>query len=146
MGFKQEIEFYGEDLQDFEMSPFETIEAFHKRTVLHQHYHELTPEEKTLLKEKDQFLLEMAESIYEHLKQIYDFQIDKPFEEWWWHLDKVANRQFTIDLEQGNVVQQSFLSTIVEFKSKEAYDLFLDWSRDKQIVIREKKNEDQKII
>ena len=55
MSFKQEIEFYGEDLQDFEMSPFEMIEAFHKRTVLHQHDHELTPEEKILLKENNPF-------------------------------------------------------------------------------------------
>ena len=73
-------------------------------------------------------------------------QNDKPTEEWWWHLDKVANQQLSIDLEKGTVHQQSFLSTTVDFQSKEAYDLFLDWSRDKQIVIREKNNGDQKNI
>ena len=146
MNFKQEIESYGEDLQDFEMSPFEMIEAFHKRTLLHHHYHELTTEEKALLKEKDQFLLKTAKKVYEHMKKVYDFQNNKPMEEWWWHLDKVANHQISIDFEKGTVHQQSFLSTTIDFQSKEAYDLFLDWSRDKQIIIREKKDEDQKII
>ncbi|MCQ6274687.1 hypothetical protein JMM81_06830 [Bacillus sp. V3B] len=146
MNFKQEIEFYGEDLQDFEMSPFEMIETFHRRTLLHHHYHELTAEEKALLKEKDQFLLKAATKVYEHLKKIYDFENTKPLEEWWWHLDKVVNHQLSVDLDQGIVDQPSFLSTTVEFKSKEAYDLFLDWSRDKQIVIQKKRNGDQKII
>ena len=146
MNFKQEIEFYGEDLQDFEMSPFEMIETFHRRTLLHDHYHELTTKEKALLKEIDQLLLKTANKIYEHLKNIYDFQNDKPLEEWWWHLDKVVNHQLSIDFDKGTVEGQSFLSTTVEFQSKEAYDLFLDWSRDKQIVIRKKNNGDQKII
>lgn len=146
MNFKQEIEFYGEDLQDVKLSPFEMIETFHKRTLLHHHYHELTVEEKGLLKEKDQFLLKTANRIYEHLKKVYDFHHDKPLEEWWWHLDKVVNHELTVELDQGTVDQPSFLSTTVEFKSKEAYDLFLDWSRDKQIVIGKKNNGDQKII
>ena len=146
MNFKQEIEFYGEDLQDFEMSPFEMIETFHRRTLLHDHYNELNTTEKALLKEIDQLLLKAANKVYEHLKNVYDFQNDKPLEEWWWHLDKVVNHQLSVDLDQGKVTQQSFLSTTVEFKSKEAYDLFLDWSRDKQIVIRKNNNGDQKII
>ena len=75
--FKQEIEFYGEDLQDFEISPFEIIETFHKRTLLHHHYYELTTEEKALLKEKDQFLLKSVKKVYEHMKKVYDFQNDR---------------------------------------------------------------------
>ena len=60
-------------------------------------------------------------------------------EEWWWHLDKVANHELSIDVEKGTVHQKSFLTTIVDFQSKEVYDFFLDWSRDKQIVIRGEK-------
>ncbi|MFZ0447558.1 MAG: hypothetical protein WAM95_23550 [Bacillus sp. (in: firmicutes)] len=80
------------------------IEVFHKRTLLHHHhYHELTTEEKVLLKEKDMFLLKSAKKVYEHMKKVYGFQNDKLMEEWWWHLDKVANHQLSIDVEKGTV-------------------------------------------
>ena len=68
-------------------------------------------------------------------------------EEWWWHLDKVVNQQLSIDLEKGTVHQQSFLSTTVDFQSKEVYDLFLDSSRRQtNCYPRKKDNGDQKII
>ena len=118
MNFKREIEFYGEDLQDFEMSPFEMIETFHRRTLLHDHYNELTTTEKALLKEIDQLLLKTANKIYEHLKNIYDFQNDKPLEEWWWHLDKVVNHQLSVDLDQGNIQGNHFFQQLLSLNRR----------------------------
>ena len=118
MNFKQEIEFYGEDLQDFEMSPFEMIETFHKRTLLHHHYQELTNEEKASLKEKDQYLLKIAKKVYEHMKKVYDFQNDKPMEEWWWHLDKVANHQLSIDVRKARYIKNHFYLQLFIFKQR----------------------------
>ena len=49
----------------------------------------------------------------------------------------VASRQNEprtfIDVEKGTVHQKSFLTTTVTF-IKGVYDLFLDWSRDKQFM------------
>jgi len=44
------------------------------------------------------------------------------------------------------IVTKIYLSTIVDFPSQEAYDLFPKWSRDKQIIVREKMNKDQNVI
>lgn len=91
MDFKQEIEFYGDDLKNLEISPFEMIDTFHRRSMLHQHFEKLTADEKALIKEHDLYLLKIAQPVYEHLKKVDDFQSDKPVQEWWWHLDKVMN-------------------------------------------------------
>lgn len=146
MSFKEEIEFYGEDILDLEISPFETMDVLHRRSRLHANYEKLTQEEMELLKQYDQKLLDNASSVYHHINKIYDFQNDKPIEEWWWHLDKIDNRQLTVYLDQGIVTRSPFISTVVEFESKEAYDQFIKWSRDKQIVIRQETNNEQKII
>ena len=142
MQFKQEIEFYGDDIKDMNASPFEMLEAFHKRSTLHHQFDQFTFEEKILLKKYDQLLLKTAKQVYEQVRKVYDFQSDKPLQEWWWHLDKVVKKQLNINLETGTVTPETFVSTVVEFQSKEAYDLFLDWSRDKQITIREKRSSD----
>jgi hypothetical protein len=35
--------------------------------------------------------------MYRHIKNAYDFNLSKePHEEWWWHLDKVANGDIKI--------------------------------------------------
>ncbi|WP_102344785.1 hypothetical protein [Bacillus sp. Marseille-P3661] len=147
MNYNQEIRYYGKDIQDYDISPFEMIDAFHRRTKFHKHFFELTSDEQNLLIEYDKLLLKNANKVYELLKNIYDFQTDKPTEEWWWHLDKVAKGQLSVDIDNGTVNHKTFLSTIVEFESKEAYDLFLDWSRDKQIIVHKKhSSKDQKII
>lgn len=77
MNFKQEIEFYGDDLRNFETSPFEMVETLHMRSKLHQRSKELTSEQKSLLKKYDKLLLKDAEKVYEHVKGVYDFKSDK---------------------------------------------------------------------
>lgn len=35
----------------------------------------------------------------DHIKQVYDLSTsDEPLNEWWWHLDKVANGEISFDL------------------------------------------------
>lgn len=109
MNFKQEIEFYGEDIKNFENSPFELIEAFHRRSMLCNHFDKLTTEEKALLREHDLILWKTAKQVFEHVKKAYDFQSDKPIHEWWWHLDKVVNKQLTLNQELGTVSHRTFL-------------------------------------
>ncbi|GAA3326751.1 hypothetical protein GCM10020331_063940 [Ectobacillus funiculus] len=42
MNYMEDIEKYGQDVADFTISPFETIEMLHLRTKLHEVSHQLT--------------------------------------------------------------------------------------------------------
>jgi hypothetical protein len=89
--FKQSIRIYGRAMDDFEASPFETVDLLHRRSRIQRHWDELDPIEKAALKRYDRRLVRNAKRVYRHINQVYDFSMsDEPLEEWWWHLDKVA--------------------------------------------------------
>jgi hypothetical protein len=91
--YKQDILNYGDDVNDLESSPFESLRMLHDRTELHKVQEEMDYEEKVLLAYYDLKLIENADKMVEHIKTIYDFDssTDIPSEQWWWHLDKIVN-------------------------------------------------------
>jgi hypothetical protein len=86
----EEIHNYGEDIQDFNMSPFEMVETLQWRSEIAKKYDELSLKEKEQLALYDWLLLSNAKKMYEHLQKGYNFPSNKPIKEWWWHLDKVV--------------------------------------------------------
>ncbi|MGN5650970.1 hypothetical protein [Bacillus sp. Brlt_9] len=90
MSYMDAIKVYGEDIQDFDMSPFELVETLQWRSHIVKVYDRLSIEEKEQLALYDLILLSNAKKTYEHLRGGYNFPANKPIEEWWWHLDKVT--------------------------------------------------------
>ncbi|MEJ1517730.1 hypothetical protein R3O67_31620 [Bacillus cereus] len=89
--YLEDIHDYGEYINDFEVSPFESIFMLHIRSRLKNEYEKLTNEEKKILDDYDNELRQSAYKMYEHLKLVYDFQkSNKPKDEWWWHLDRLV--------------------------------------------------------
>ncbi|MDF0728259.1 hypothetical protein PY093_16460 [Cytobacillus sp. S13-E01] len=89
--YKQEVENYGQDVNDFEASPFESIRMLHDRSELHKIFDELTFQEKLELARYDLQLIQNAQKMVKHMNEVYDFTTSKnPREEWWWHLDQIA--------------------------------------------------------
>lgn len=89
--YKQEIENYGQDVNDFESSPFESIRMLHDRSELQKVYDKLTFQEKLELARYDLQLIQNAKKVVEHIRAVFDFSTSKnPREEWWWHLDQIA--------------------------------------------------------
>ncbi|QED46893.1 hypothetical protein [Cytobacillus dafuensis] len=105
---KQEIENYGHDVNDFEASPFETIRILHDRSELHKVHDQLTFQEKLELAKYDLQLIQNAKKMVEHISKAYDFNTsEKPREEWWWHLDQIAEENLPFGVtsfEQGEVI------------------------------------------
>ncbi|MEJ1517777.1 hypothetical protein R3O67_31860 [Bacillus cereus] len=90
MNYEEDIRIYGEVVKDTELSPFETIEALHIRSELHEKYSNLTWEEKRALLLYDLKILGNADKMVKHIQQVYDFsKSTNPIQEWWWHLDKI---------------------------------------------------------
>ncbi|WP_423800704.1 hypothetical protein [Neobacillus sp. SAB-20_R2A] len=99
MEFLKDIEYYGEDVTDFEVSPFETIDMLHRRSRLYKGSSNMTQQERILLMKYDLKLLENVERMVEHLGKVYDFSLSaEPLEEWWWHLNKVASGELEIGI------------------------------------------------
>lgn len=91
MNHEEDIRIYGEVVNDTELSPFETIEALHIRSELHEQYSNLTWEEKRALLLYDLKLLENADKMVKHIQQVYNFSSSvNSIQEWWWHLDKIT--------------------------------------------------------
>ncbi|GAB6439283.1 hypothetical protein CON36_36325 [Bacillus cereus] len=89
--YLEDIHDYGEYINDFEVSPFESIFMLHIRSRLKNEYEKLTNEEKKILNDYDNELRQSAHKMYEHLKLAYDFEkSNKPEDEWWWHLDRLV--------------------------------------------------------
>ncbi|MCM2533273.1 hypothetical protein NDK43_13805 [Neobacillus pocheonensis] len=89
--YKKEIENFGEDVNDFEAIPFESIRMMHDRSELHKVYDELIFQEKLELARYDLQLIQNAKKMVEHMSRVYDFSTSKnPREEWWWHLNQIA--------------------------------------------------------
>lgn len=91
--YKQFIMNYGEYVCDLESSPFESLRMLYDRTDLFKIQDELDFDEKVLLGTYDLKLIENAEKMVKHISQIYNFDYSSniPYEQWWWHLDKIAN-------------------------------------------------------
>jgi hypothetical protein len=99
MDFLKDIEEYGEDVNDFEVSPFETIDMLHRRSRLNKEFSKMSLRERILLMRYDLRLLENVEQMVKHIERVYDFSSSvEPLEEWWWHLDKVATSELEIEI------------------------------------------------
>jgi hypothetical protein len=99
MEYLRDIESYGEEVSDFEVSPFESIDMLHRRSRLNKESHKMTLKERILLMRYDLRLLENVDKMIEHIREIYDFSNSKePLEEWWWHLDKVASNELEVEI------------------------------------------------
>ncbi|WP_139489786.1 hypothetical protein [Brevibacillus dissolubilis] len=90
MSFSQAIHDYGMSVDDFETSPFEALDMLHIRSRLQRNVAALSHEEKQLLQKYDLILLANAKKMAQHLTEVYEFTSNRPLEEWWWHLDQVA--------------------------------------------------------
>lgn len=55
-------------------------------------------------------LIENVDQMVGHISKVYDFKSSDvseiPFDQWWWHLDKIAKgtMNFGISAEKGNVM------------------------------------------
>jgi hypothetical protein len=86
MDYLRDIEEYGEDVNDIEVSPFKTIDMLHHRSRLNKEFSKMTLRERVLLMRYDLRLLENVERMVKHIEKVYDFSNSvEPLEEWWWH-------------------------------------------------------------
>jgi hypothetical protein len=93
------IDIYGQCVNDFDVSPFESVDMLHRRSKIDLVAHELTYEELMKLLNYDMQLIKNAKLMCDHITEIYDFTLsDEPLSQWWWHLDKVANGKLTFSL------------------------------------------------
>ncbi|AIF45086.1 hypothetical protein [Virgibacillus sp. SK37] len=94
------IEIYGDYVDDFKISPFESVYMLHLRGGLEKAINELTNDEKIKLIHYDLKLIENAKRMSKHLSVIYDFSTsNEPLKEWWWHLDQVADGKISFELK-----------------------------------------------
>lgn|SRR5690554_3979028 len=95
----KDIELYGQDVSDFEVSPFETINMLHLRSRLNKESQHMTVKERILLMKYDLELLENVEQMVAHISTVYDFsKSTESREEWWWHLDQVASGELEVEI------------------------------------------------
>jgi hypothetical protein len=94
----RDVRNYGYSVDDFELSPFELVDMLDLRSRLHENYNKLDEFSRQQLKNYDKILLLNAKEMYKALSSVYDFDNDKPFDEWWWHLDKVAQGLLNPDI------------------------------------------------
>lgn len=93
------IDIYGKYVDDFEISPFESLLMLHKRSKLEDVICDLTPDERIKLLSHDIQLIKNAKRMSRHIGGIYDFSLStEPLTKWWWHLDKVAADKNTFRL------------------------------------------------
>lgn len=94
------IEMYGSYVDDFEISPFESVYMLHIRSGLEKVMNELSNDEKVKLINYDLVLISNAKKMSKHIGEIYDFSLsNEPLTEWWWHLDQVANSRIAFQLK-----------------------------------------------
>ncbi|MFC4799473.1 hypothetical protein ACFPA1_08890 [Neobacillus sp. GCM10023253] len=93
------IEIYGKCVDDFEVSPFESVDMLHRRSRIERVIHELTNDERIKLLSFDMQLIRNANRMSEHIGEVYDFSLsEEPLIEWWWHLDHIANGKIAFNL------------------------------------------------
>nr|WP_263323560.1 hypothetical protein [Neobacillus sp. Marseille-Q6967] len=99
INFLRNIEEYGEDVNDFEVSPFESVDMLHRRSRLNKESSKMSLRERILLLKYDLLLLENVERMVEHINKVYDVSNSvEPLEEWWWHLDMIAKGELEIEI------------------------------------------------
>ncbi|MDA1675544.1 hypothetical protein [Bacillus cereus group sp. TH152-1LC] len=106
MNHEEDIRIYGEVVNDTELSPFETIEALHIRSELHEQYSNLSSEEKRALFSYDLKLLRNADAMVQHIQKVYNFsKSTNSIQEWWWHLDKITTGKIHLSffVEDNNI-------------------------------------------
>src|SRR5690625_294158 len=100
MNYLKLIELYGQDVSDFEVSPFETLDMLHLRSRLNKDFHNMKLKERFLLMKYDLQLLENVDHMVQHIESVYDFANSKePYEQRWWQLDKVASGELEVEIE-----------------------------------------------
>ncbi|OES45656.1 hypothetical protein [Domibacillus iocasae] len=100
MLYLYEIKKLYDDIDNFKVSPLETIEILHIRSEMNEVQHLMTEKEKKELEKCDCKMLAHAEALLHHLQAAYDFADTKrPVEEWWWHLGEVSRGELTVALE-----------------------------------------------
>ncbi|MFB5088340.1 hypothetical protein PGC35_14235 [Psychrobacillus sp. PGGUH221] len=93
------IENYGISAIDTETSPFEAVDMLHVRSKIETVINELTNEERLSLYFHDMKLIKNAKQMSIHIGEVYDFSLsDQSINEWWWHLDQVADGEITFNL------------------------------------------------
>lgn len=99
--YKQDVLNYGDDVNDIDYSAYEHLRMLHDRTQLEKVKQKLDMSEKILLTKFDLTLLQKAEEMAKHIANVYDFSLsDKngiPLEQWWWHLDTVAQGELYVE-------------------------------------------------
>ncbi|WP_445506176.1 hypothetical protein [Niallia sp. 03190] len=97
--YNKSIEIYGQCVDDFEVSPFESVDMLQRRSKLEDVIHELTNEERIKLLSYDLKLINNAKKMSDYIGKVYDFSLsDEPLSEWWWHLDQVASGKISFNL------------------------------------------------
>lgn len=96
----EKIETNGEYIEDYEISPFESVYfILHNRSQLEKEFHKLSYEERIKLLIFDLRLIQNAKKMAEHIGEIYDFRIsEEPQHHWWWYLDRVARGELSFRL------------------------------------------------
>lgn len=93
---------YGLSVNNFHVSPYESVNMFDIRDILLENEEELTDKQKQLLKSHDEFLLFNASKMFRYIQEskAYNFEYSKevPLEQWWWHLDKIAKGSLVVSL------------------------------------------------
>lgn len=85
----QDIINYGLSVNDFEVSPYESLNMLDLRDIIDENKNKLSNREKILLRKFDIKLLSNADLMSRHLSKVYDFNYseDIPLDKWWWHLN-----------------------------------------------------------
>lgn len=84
-------------LDTLDLSPFETLNALSLRSHLQKEVNQLTNQEKLKLYQYDLYLINNADKFKKHLENVYNFSDSaEPFEQWWWHLDKIISGEIVI--------------------------------------------------
>ncbi|MGG0717942.1 hypothetical protein ABE096_10190 [Robertmurraya massiliosenegalensis] len=99
--YAEMIETYEEYIEDYEISAFESVYfILHNRSHLEKVINELTHDERIKLLEFDLKLIQNAKKMAEYIGEIYDWSISKEsINEFWWHLDLIAENKVTFSLK-----------------------------------------------
>jgi hypothetical protein len=103
--YRQDILNYGDDVNDLDCSPYEHVRMLHERTNIKNIEDKLDFNEKVMLYIIDLNLVKNADEMTNHIRKAYDFSLsDKnhiPLEQWWWHLDKIANGKLILKINMS---------------------------------------------
>jgi hypothetical protein len=103
--YKQVILNYGDDINDLDCSPYEQVRMLHDRTDIMNIEHKLDFNEKVMLYIFDLSLVKNVDEMVRQISKAYDFKLsDKnqiPYDQWWWHLDKIAQGKLILNLNMS---------------------------------------------